>query len=98
MLTTMSAAVMLRTVYIGHSLYVSSLYPSFSARCRSDMSEAQRKNEFGRHLWALKDPAKYTRMFLKILYIYIIFYYSAVVCIKFAMWVFFQQDMTQLIC
>ena len=85
MLTTVCAAIMLRTVHIGHSLFVISLYPSYSARCRSDSSEAQRKNEFGRHLWALKDPAKYTRMFLKILYIYIIFYYAAVVCIKFAM-------------
>lgn len=46
---------------------------------------AARTNGFGRHLWALPDPAHNTGQFLHILYIYIIFYYSAVVAIKLCM-------------
>ena len=48
---------------------------------------AQKINDFGKHLWALPDPEKNTRVFLKILYVYIIFYYTAVVTVKLAMYV-----------
>ena len=43
---------------------------------------AARYNGFGKHLWALPDPKHNTSQFLKILYVYIIFYYAAVVSIK----------------
>lgn len=46
---------------------------------------AARKDGFGRHLWALPDPQYNTSQFLKILYIYIIFYYSAVATVKLCM-------------
>lgn len=46
---------------------------------------AVRINGFGKHLWALPDPANNTSTFLKILYVYIIFYYSAVVMVKLCM-------------
>ena len=42
-------------------------------------------NDFGRHLWALPKPKENTETFLKILYVYIIFYYTAVVAIKLCM-------------
>ena len=47
---------------------------------------AARSDGFGKHLWVLPEPQYNTRQFLKILYIYIIFYYSAVVAVKFAMY------------
>ena len=46
---------------------------------------AEQINDFGKHLWALPDPERNTSVFLKILYIYIIFYYAGVVAIKLAM-------------
>ena len=46
---------------------------------------AARYNGFGKHLWALPDPKHNTSQFLKILYIYIIFYYASVVTIKLCM-------------
>ena len=50
-----------------------------------DKDTAARTNGFGKHLWSLADPEHNTSQFLKILYIYIIFYYSAVVSIKLCM-------------
>ena len=50
-----------------------------------DREAAARTNGFGKHLWALANPERNTSQFLKILYIYIIFYYSAVVSIKLSM-------------
>ena len=73
---------MLWPVHIGHHLYA--VFKSRSVII-SKIFEAQRVNQFGVHLWALDDEVEYTRIFLKILYIFIIFYYSAVTCIKFAM-------------
>lgn len=49
------------------------------------LTTAARYNGFGKHLWALPDPKHNTSQFLKILYIYIIFYYTAVVSIKLCM-------------
>ena len=49
------------------------------------MMISAQSNGFGRHLWALKDPAHNTSEFLLILYIYIIFYYCAVVSVKLCM-------------
>ena len=51
------------------------------------MMISAKSNGFGRHLWALEDPEQNTSEFLLILYVYIILYYSAVVCVKLCMWV-----------
>ena len=58
-----------------------------SSRCQKRLTLviAARYNGFGKHLWALPDPKHNTSQFLKILYIYIIFYYAAVVSIKLCM-------------
>ena len=50
-----------------------------------DKEAAARTNGFGKHLWSLASPEHNTSQFLKILYVYIIFYYSAVVSIKLSM-------------
>lgn len=50
-----------------------------------DKEAAARTNGFGKHLWSLANPERNTSQFLKILYIYIIFYYAAVVSIKLSM-------------
>lgn len=52
---------------------------------RLTLITAARYNGFGRHLWALPDPKHNTSQFLKILYVYIIFYYTAVVSIELCM-------------
>jgi hypothetical protein len=52
---------------------------------QADIVAAARTNGFGKHLWALHDPPHNTSQFLKILYIYVIFYYAAVVAIKLCM-------------
>lgn len=51
----------------------------------ADIVAAARTNGFGKHLWALDDPTHNSGQFLKILYVYIIFYYAAVVAIKLCM-------------
>lgn len=48
-------------------------------------------NGFGKHLWALPDPSQDTRTFLKILYIYALFYYLSVVTIKLAILAFYRR-------
>ena len=52
---------------------------------RPTLNVAARYNGFGKHLWALPDPKQNTSQFLKILYVYIILYYAAVVSIKLCM-------------
>ena len=51
----------------------------------ADFYLAERHNEFGRHIYGLKDPAGNTVVFLKILYIYLIGYFSATSVIKLAL-------------
>ncbi|KAG6993905.1 hypothetical protein G7Y79_00049g084650 [Physcia stellaris] len=63
---------------------------AFYAMARAYLSSS-RVNQFGVHLWALDDEVEYTRIFLKILYIFIIFYYSAVTCVKFAILAFYHR-------
>ena len=46
---------------------------------------AERRNDFGKHIYGLKDPADNTVEFLKILYIYLIGYFSATSFVKLAM-------------
>lgn len=62
------------------------------------MMISARYNGFGKHLWALPDPKHNTSQFLKILYIYIIFYYAAVVTIKLCMWAFLPSRKNGLLC
>ena len=50
-----------------------------------DIFLAERHNDFGKHIYVLKDPAGNTVEFLKILYIYLIGYFSATSFIKLAM-------------
>ncbi|KAL6720706.1 hypothetical protein ACLMJK_002631 [Lecanora helva] len=50
-----------------------------------------RDDGFGRHLWALPDPKHNTSQFLKILYIYIIFYYCAVSTVKLCILTFYRR-------
>ena len=50
-----------------------------------DIVPAERHNDFGKHIYVLKDPADNTVEFLKILYIYLIGYFSATSFVKFAM-------------
>lgn len=52
---------------------------------RLTLITAARYNGFGKHLWALPDPKHNTSQFLKILYVYIIFYYAAVISTKLCM-------------
>lgn len=47
--------------------------------------QAERRNDFGKHIYGLKDPADNTVEFLKILYIYLIGYFSATTFVKLAM-------------
>ena len=51
----------------------------------ADISLAERRNDFGKHIYGLEDPADNTIEFLKILYIYLIGYFSATSFVKFAM-------------
>lgn len=55
------------------------------------MMISARYNGFGKHLWALPDPKHNTSQFLKILYIYIILYYVAVVSIKLCILTFYRR-------
>ena len=65
---------------------ITQITPTRTERQSLILSTAARTNGFGKHLWALPDPEHNTSQFLKILYIYIIIYYSAVTAIKLAMY------------
>lgn len=64
------------------------LHEAFFYECVPNLIKliAARYEGFGKHLWALPQPERNTSQFLKILYIYIIFYYAAVVMIKLCMY------------
>ncbi|KAL2036834.1 hypothetical protein N7G274_010377 [Stereocaulon virgatum] len=57
----------------------------------ASMMHSARTNGFGKHLWALDDPPRNSSQFLKILYVYIIFYYAAVVTIKLCILTFYRR-------
>lgn len=46
---------------------------------------AERRNDFGRHIYVLENPLGKQREFIKILYVYEIGYYSATASVKIAM-------------
>lgn len=52
---------------------------------------SQRRNDFGRHIYGLKDPTDNTVEFLKILYIYLIGYFSATSVVKLAILAFYRR-------
>lgn len=52
---------------------------------------SERRNDFGKHIYVLKDPADNTVEFLKILYIYLIGYFSATSFVKFAILAFYRR-------
>ena len=71
----------------------SNAYASSSVRAQvwlcilqwADIPLAERRNDFGKHIYGLEDPADNTIEFLKILYIYLIGYFSATSFVKLAM-------------
>ncbi|KAL2058653.1 hypothetical protein ABVK25_001381 [Lepraria finkii] len=70
-------------------LVVLSLLLSYAPN--ASMMQSARTNGFGKHLWALDDPTHNSGQFLKILYVYIIFYYAAVVAIKLCILTFYRR-------
>ena len=56
-----------------------------NASQRADIFVAERHNDFGKHIYGLENPKENTVEFLKILYIYLIGYFSATSVVKLAM-------------
>ena len=73
---------MLHSVHMRLDLYFLSITPH---RCYANGRPAVRHNGFGRHIYVLDDPLDKQRVFILILYVYEIGYYSATTAVKIAM-------------